>query len=180
MADFKEWQFQPIRSDLNLCIVWQIWPHFSLHLPLYLWKQFGRITHIVGYTVSPPIKIGTKIVVQWSLPKMTWIMSFALGVLSSSIRDRTVLSSWSRSSMFMFASRRIFTTSILPQMAASCRAVPRAVRTLMSKPVWRICATTSLQNKNNTYLIYQFKLLEFLNFVLTWAAVSHQKEQCFT
>ena len=74
-----------------------------------------------------------------------WITSLALEVFNSFMISKTVLSCWSRNSRLIPASNSLRTTSILPHIAASCKAVPRAVLALMSKPVSKIKSTTSLK-----------------------------------
>ena len=76
--------------------------------------------------------------------RIIWITSRVRGVFNSFITSRTVWSSWSRSSKLIPASKSDLATSNLPQIAASCKAVPRAVRALMSKPAPKIKSTTPL------------------------------------
>ena len=73
---------------------------------------------------------------------MILAISLVLAVWSSAMMSSTVLSALSLRPMLIPCSSSVLTTSTLPQSAASCRAVPREVRMLMSIPTLRSSITT--------------------------------------
>ena len=128
----------PIKTNGTICLeLWiKLWWLFSLFrvFDIALKHTYNNRKKNNSYTFQFAYSPNTK-----------WMIFLVIGVFRSSITSSTVLSSWSRSSKFTLESNKYFTTSFLPHNAASCRAVPRAVRTLMSNPRPSINSTTSLK-----------------------------------